>query len=128
MTRSFGEDIDNPDIDHALRLRLRWRRLVEDELPGVAAARRWPVRLDHCFARILLDAACGAPWRTVIGAPAWRNAPRAILTTAIALGEACLAGDADLAALNRKSLAMRRAAKSGELAGASRDLFSEEAD
>ena len=84
----------------------RWRDLVERRLPE-AARPDWPVRLDHCFARILLDNTCGAPWRETVAAPAWANLSPDQLACAIALGEAVLAGQADLAALNRRSLALR---------------------
>lgn len=84
-----------------------WFRLTREVMPALAAQRGWPVRLDHCFQRILLDNAVGGPWRSQIAAPAWRNADAAQLTTAIALGEAAVAGKADLAALNRRSLAWR---------------------
>ena len=89
-------------------LRARWRKLVEVELPSAATARAdWPVSLDHCFARILLDAAFGRPWRELVRPPAWRNTPSATLAEAVRLGEAVLAGTADLAVLNRRSLALR---------------------
>lgn len=89
-------------------LRARWRRLVDADLPSAAADRPdWPVRRDHCFARILLDAACGRPWREVVHPPAWRNMPADRLADAIRLGEMVLAGSVDLAALNRRSLAIR---------------------
>ena len=86
--------------------RAEWRDLVERRLPE-AARPDWPVRLDHCFARILLDHACGGPWRDQIRPPAHANTPLDQLEVAIALGEAVLAGDADLALLNRRSLAWR---------------------
>ena len=85
----------------------RWFALTRDELPALAAARRWPVRFDHCFQRILLDNAVGGVWRDHIAAPAWRNASDAQLAAAIALGEAAAAGEADLAILNARSLAWR---------------------
>ena len=89
-------------------LRARWRDLVERRLPEAAGSRPdWPVRLDHCFARILLDAACGGPWRDSVAAPAWRHMPADGLAQAVALGEAVLDGRADLDALNRRSLAWR---------------------
>lgn len=89
-------------------LRTRWRALVGEALPRAAAARRhWPVALDHCFARILLDNACGRPWREVVPPPAWRHMPAERLAAAVALGEAVLADAADLEALNRHSLALR---------------------
>ncbi|MDP4023433.1 GNAT family N-acetyltransferase [Methylobacterium sp. NEAU 140] len=86
--------------------RARWRDLVERRLPA-AARPGWPVRRDHCFARILLDHACGGPWRARVAPPAHANMPADRLDAAIALGEAVLAGQADLAALNRRSLAWR---------------------
>lgn len=89
-------------------LRARWRDLVERRLPGAAAGRSaWPVALDHCFARILLDNALGRPWRDAIRPPAWRRMPAPDLARAVALGEAVLAGEADLARLNERSLALR---------------------
>ena len=89
-------------------LRARWRKLVQELLPR--AARNlddWPVALDHCFALILLDDACGRPWREVVRPPAWRRMPAADLGTALELGEAALAGRVDLAELNRRSLRLR---------------------
>ena len=88
-------------------LRARWRQLVEEELPAAAAHKRWPVRFDHCFARILLDNALNAPWRTVVKAPAWRHMPPDALADAIALGEAALRDEADLHALHNRSLVLR---------------------
>ncbi|MBH5322238.1 GCN5-related N-acetyltransferase [Erythrobacter sp. JGD-13] len=76
-------------------------------MPAAAPARHWPVRFDHCFQRILLDNACGQPWREVIAAPAYRNADAELLERAITLGERALAGDEDLAELNRESLRLR---------------------
>lgn len=86
--------------------RAQWRDLVGRRLPQ-AARPDWPVRLDHCFARILLDNTCGGPWREQVRPPAHANLPPDLLETAIALGEAVLAGHADLALLNRRSLAWR---------------------
>ncbi|KQP80980.1 GNAT family N-acetyltransferase [Methylobacterium sp. Leaf117] len=86
--------------------RARWRDLVERRLPE-AVRPGWPVRADHCFARILLDNTCGAPWRESVKAPAWANLSGDQLAAAIGLGEAVLAGRADLGWLNRRSLALR---------------------
>ncbi|MEM1306087.1 MAG: GCN5-related N-acetyltransferase [Pseudomonadota bacterium] len=88
-------------------LRQRYRTLVHTTLPAAARSRGWPIHLDHCFARVLLDCACERPWAEVIARPAWRNAPEAVLTRAIELGDAALAGDQDMAALNRRSLLLR---------------------
>ena len=77
-------------------------------MPREAARRAdWPVRFDHCFARILLDCSHGRPWRELVQPPAWRNTDAETLESAIALGEAVLAGEADLAALNDRSLLLR---------------------
>ena len=88
-------------------LEREWFALTREAMPSVAEGRDWPVRLDHCFQRILLDNACGKPWREMIPAPAYRNASEELLSQAIALGQAALAGDADLGELNRRSLELR---------------------
>lgn len=77
-------------------------------LPEAAKARPdWPIRLDHCFGRVILDAVAGRPWREVVRAPAWLHLEAGRLAAAVALGEAVLAGEADLQTLNRRSLEMR---------------------
>lgn len=108
----MGDDTSKRDLfgeapDVATDLRNAYRRLVMETLPAVAKGQDWPVHLDHCFARILLDHACGRPWREVIQAPAWRNAPAPVLQNAVKLGQAVLDGRADLWALNRQSLDWR---------------------
>ncbi|MBM2577715.1 GCN5-related N-acetyltransferase [Jannaschia sp. Os4] len=86
-------------------LEARWLDLTRREMPAAAGARGWPVRFDHCFQRILLDHATGGPWYDAIPRrPAYRHAPDGVLRAAIAAGEAALAGEADLHALNRASL------------------------
>jgi hypothetical protein len=94
--------------DEADALRARWRELVGTRLPQAAASRpHWPVTQDHCFARILLDNACGRPWREVIRPPAWQQAPAEVLEQACRMGQAVLEARADLADLNRRSLRLR---------------------
>ncbi|MGF1552781.1 MAG: hypothetical protein ACFBWO_09800 [Paracoccaceae bacterium] len=89
-------------------LRRRWRDLVERRLPEAARERpEWPVRLDHCFARVLLDHVHDRPWREAVRPPAWRHAEPERLARAIETGEAVLEGRADLAALNERSLRLR---------------------
>lgn len=89
-------------------LRSRWLHLIRVELPDAAAERPdWPIRLDHCFARVILDTVCGQPWRKVVQAPAWRRMPVPKLTEAVTLAEAILSNAADLSALNARSLTMR---------------------
>ncbi len=89
-------------------LRAAWLDFYRRRLPEAAQSRPdWPVQLDHCFARIILDCVVGRPWREVVAAPAWRKLDAVKLAEAVALGEAVLAGQADLGALNRRSLALR---------------------
>lgn len=90
------------------QLEARWLHLTRVILPGLAGERRWPVRLDHCFQRILLDAACGGRWLDhVAGRPAYKAIDDARLRSAVALGERVADGTADLHALNRQSLIWR---------------------
>ena len=90
-------------------LEARWLDLTRQALPEAARGRGWPVRLDHCFQRILLDHATGGVWYDAIGRrPAYRHAPEDVLARAVRAGEAVLRGEADLAVLNRASLAARR--------------------
>lgn len=94
-------------------LEARWLDLTRRALPDVALERGWPVVADHCFQRILLDHAFGGVWYDhVARRPAYAHADAAALEKAVALGEAALAGTADLAALNRQSLAWRGKAPS----------------
>lgn len=89
-------------------LEARWLALTRSVLPGVADARGWPVRADHCFQRILLDHATGGCWYDhVARRPAYKHLAADRLAAAVALGEAVLAGTADLRALNAQSLAWR---------------------
>lgn len=85
----------------------RWKQLTNRDLPK-AAGPDWPVHLNHCFQRILLDHATGGVWYDAIEKrPAYAHASDAVLVRAVDLGEAVLAGRADLHALNRQSLRWR---------------------
>jgi hypothetical protein len=93
-------------------LEARWLELTRAILPALATGRGWPVRHDHCFQRILLDAATGGVWYDAIaGRPAYAHADAAVLDRAVALAEAVADGSADLHTLNDQSLAWRRARK-----------------
>ena len=39
-----------------------YERLTKEVLPRLAAERRFPIRFDHCFQRVALDAAFGGCW------------------------------------------------------------------
>lgn len=95
-------------------LRDRWTHLYASHLPALAKARdpsqkHWPVHLDHCFARIILDNAVGVdkPWTKVVKAPAVRNMSVEQLRDALALGEKVARGEVDLVELDRVSLQLR---------------------
>lgn len=60
---------------HREEIVARWFFLTREKMPQLAAERRWPVRFDHCFQRILLDNAVAGAWRDVIPAPAYRMLP-----------------------------------------------------
>jgi O-6-methylguanine DNA methyltransferase len=69
----------------------------------------WPVHVDHCFARIILDITVGinAPWMPKLKSPAYKNMSRSQLEASIKLGHQILDGDADLVELDNKSLSLR---------------------
>jgi proline racemase len=91
-------------------LEAHWLDLTRRTLPALASERRWPVSADHCFQRILLDVATGGVWYdAVAGRPAYRHVEDDTLARAVAMGEDVASGAADLAAMNRQSLAWRRA-------------------
>ncbi|KAF2158199.1 methylated-DNA--cysteine S-methyltransferase [Myriangium duriaei CBS 260.36] len=92
----------------------RWNNLYKTHLPSLAKAHdpvqpRWPVQLDHCFARIILDNAVGVdqPWTAVVKSPAYKNMTQTQLEDAIELGEKLATGQADLVELDERSLALR---------------------
>jgi methylated-DNA-[protein]-cysteine S-methyltransferase len=101
-----------PDME---LLREEWKTLYSVTLPELAKARdpcqpKWPITLDHCFARIILDNAIGdgqKQWDKVLPKPAVRNMNEQQLQKAIALGLKIVAGDVDLCRLDEISLECR---------------------
>lgn len=96
------------------KLQEQWNELYRSTLPRLAkerasVQRSWPVFLDHCFARIVLDNAVGEhqPWTAVIRSPAVKNMSDAQLRAAIAMGNRLADGSEDLSALNERSLSLR---------------------
>lgn len=94
----------------------RWYELTREALPAMAAEQRWPIRLDHCFMRVCLDAALGAPWTDRVDRPAVRTMSDAQLAAAIMVAETIVAAPSRLTALNEASLHGRRAARSAQAA------------
>lgn len=120
-------------------LRERWTQLYRVRLPSLAKARdpaqtKWPVQLDHCFARIILDAVVGKdkPWTQALKSPAYKNMDKQQLEDAIALGEKLAAGEEDLVALDETSLALRgkmsKQARRTKTVGQKKRMADEEGD
>ena len=102
--------------DPLAHLRAEWIRWMRERLPQAAIARPdWPVRLDHCFGRIVLDTIYDRPWREAVRAPAWRHMDARALQRAAALACDIVEGRADLHTLNARSLALRSAARAKDV-------------
>ncbi|MGI4811290.1 MAG: hypothetical protein ACRYF2_24690 [Janthinobacterium lividum] len=89
----------------------RWLALTRVTLPRVAVEHRWPIRLDHCFMRVLLDNAVGGVWHHTIARPAIKHADAETFERAIGLGERVMREPSELAVLNQRSLDWRYLAR-----------------
>lgn len=74
----------------------------------MADAAGWPIRLDHCFMRVFLDAAVGERWDGAVRRPAVRHMPLPTLLRAVELAEGAVRSPGCLPGLNAASLAWRR--------------------
>lgn len=81
--------------------------LVNHQLPAAAQQGGYPVRFNHCFARIILDNVCGCPWYQVIEKPAYRHMTEAQMQQAIALAHTFLTDPQACFTANHKSLQYR---------------------
>lgn len=90
-------------------LRDRLRQLANETFPAVAKTGDYPVRLNHCFLRIVYDNLFGARWQTVLpkGQPAYKQLTTEQLARAIEIGEAIVSNPDLCRSLNRRSLAWR---------------------
>lgn len=95
-------------------LRNDWKALYGEILPSLAVSKSpvqdsWPVHVDHCFGRIILDNVIGkdTPWMKKVKSPAIKNMNFAQLEKCIALGNAIAEGRENLAELDAKSLQLR---------------------
>lgn len=92
-------------------LRDRYLELTNQVLPQQARQRKFPVRLNHCFQRIVLDNLFGRCWYEVLKRdkePAYKQLSEAQLERAIAIAEAIIAQPDDyLQQLNQNSLRWR---------------------
>jgi hypothetical protein len=87
----------------------RYMTLTKEIMPELARTSnaRWPVRNDHCFQRIVLDALCGGVWYGHIPRPAYKHLTREQAAHAVRLCEQIISGEADLEQMNRQSLIWR---------------------
>ena len=107
MTKSHTDDVED--------LREQWKELYTKTLPKLAKANdpaqsKWPVSLDHCFARIILDNTIGQgqqQWDKVISKPAVKHMTVDQFNAAIDLGEKIQSGAVNLVDLDRQSLLAR---------------------
>ncbi|KAI4125080.1 MAG: hypothetical protein LQ338_004467 [Usnochroma carphineum] len=91
-----------------------WQRLYGVTLPSLALSKSpvqdpWPVHVDHCFGRIILDSVVGkdSPWMEKLRSPAIKNMTPDQLKKCIALGNAIAEGKESLVELDAKSLQLR---------------------
>ncbi|MEM6590425.1 MAG: hypothetical protein AAF651_01030 [Cyanobacteria bacterium P01_C01_bin.73] len=87
--------------------REEYQDLVNHQLPQAAQSGTYPVRFNHCFARIILDNICGQTWYSVIDRPAYKNMTDQQLKDAVALGQSFLANPQRCHRANQKSLQYR---------------------
>lgn len=98
-----------PTPEPADALRAELLRLAREDFPAAAATGDYPVRLDHCFLRIVYDNLFGAPWRTVLpkGKPAITQLTAEQLARALEIGRSIIADPQTCRRLNAHSLALR---------------------
>ena len=102
----------DPSGDAKAALLTEYRRLVRVELPTAARAGKWTLHLDHCFARVILDALFGGCWYDHLERRRGRSAESQLnleqLTRAVTLARAMLTGgNAQVCRLLSQSLAWR---------------------
>jgi hypothetical protein len=88
----------------------RYRTLVHERLPAAAQqAETWPIRHDHCFARVVLDNVFEDEWYGhVDGRPAYEHLSASELERAVCLAERMIEHGAPLVEeLNERSLRWR---------------------
>lgn len=101
------QTLDGDDVD---ALRAEYDRLVNGALPAAArCAGDWPIREDHCFARVVLDGVFADVWYDhVDGRPAVDHLSPAELRRAVGLADRMLReGRPTVARLNARSLRRR---------------------
>jgi hypothetical protein len=101
--------IERPkEVEQRLALNATWLALVKETLPNLAKDHQWPISLDHCFMRVCLDTALGAPWHTVVKRPAIKHLSDDQIAKAICVAQSLVASPALLQELNQNSIRRRR--------------------
>jgi len=119
---SDENDNENDGNINIQSLRDRWTSLYAHQLPEAAAAKSpsqpiWPVQLNHCFARIILDNVVGegvVPWMERVKAPAVKNLSEDQLKGCIEMAEGVLEGKVDLVEMDGRSLDVRGKKRKGK--------------
>ena len=104
-----GEDLS--------QLRAEYDRKVNQELPAKAQSNDdWPIHLDHCFGRVVLDNLFEDEWYShVEGRPAYKQLSREDLQQAIEIADRMLTrGQPAVEELNQNSLRWRDKLKHGD--------------
>lgn len=98
-------------MDRLSQLRNKYQELINKVLPEIARERRFPVRYNHCFGRIILDNLFGCCWYKVLNrqhGAAYKQLTLEQLERAIALAEAIIIQPNEyIVQLNRNSLRWR---------------------
>ncbi|KAL9020982.1 MAG: hypothetical protein Q9185_001809 [Variospora sp. 1 TL-2023] len=102
------------NYDKMEALRDEWKHMYGETLPSLALSKSsvqdsWPVHVDHCFGRIILDNVIGrdSPWMNKLKSPAAKHMTSEQLEACIALGTAIAEGRESLPLLDAKSLQLR---------------------
>ena len=100
------------------QLRQRYLELINQELPAQAKQRQFPVALNHCFARIILDNLFNCCWYEAIDrkkGAAYKQLSMEQLQQAIKIAEAIIDNsDSYIDRLNQNSLRWRNKVSTGD--------------
>lgn len=93
-------------------LRNEYLHYINVLLPSISSNnKQYPVHLNHCWARIILDNICDDKWSNVLTKPAYKNLNKHMLERAISIAKS-LVNSSDLAIyLNNRSLKFRNKLK-----------------
>jgi hypothetical protein len=98
-------------MDRLNQLRNRYLELTNQVLPNLAQQRKFSVRFNHCFQRIILDNLYDRCWYEVLdrqGEPAYKQLSEEQLEKAITIAESIITQpDEYLQKLNQNSLRWR---------------------